>query len=147
MPKRPRRAWQRRRATAIGTTAGDDVGNSVRTVRFVAATAFPEAWATIDYGQAEYGWHPPQPPRPLPEDLLGLAVEPAADGTRIVAVAPGSPADRAGLEADDVIVRIDTIFEPSPSTTRRILRAKDHGDYAFLRVRRGPHEVAVKIRS
>jgi hypothetical protein len=128
----------------IGTTAGDDVDSSVRTVRFVAATAYPEVWAVIDYGRAERAWRPREPRR---DDLLGLWVEPAADGTRIVSVAPGSAADRAGLEASDVIVRIDTVHGPSPATTRRILRDKEPGDYAFLRVRRGPHELAVKIRT
>ncbi|HEV8631359.1 MAG TPA: PDZ domain-containing protein, partial [Thermoanaerobaculia bacterium] len=85
-------------------------------------------------------------PAPGWDDLLGLALAPAADGTRIVAVTPGSPADRAGLEPQDVIVRLDTVFGPSPATTRSILRAKDRGDYAFLRVRRGADELAVKIR-
>jgi S1-C subfamily serine protease len=132
----------------IGTTSGDDVTSSVRTVRFVAATAFPEAWAVVDYGRAQPAWHRPPPDWPQRgEDLLGLDLAPAEDGTRILAVVPGSAADRAGLEPSDVIVRIDSVYGPSPSTTRRILRDKDPGDYAFLRVRRGPHELAVKMRT
>jgi len=127
----------------IGTASGDDVDSWVRTVRFVAATSFPESWAMIDYG-TDYAQSPPRPRR---DDLLGLDLAPAADGTRIVDVAPGSAADRAGLEAGDVIVRIDTLFVPSPTATRRILAAKAHGDFAFLRVRRGPHELALKIRA
>ncbi len=129
----------------IGTTAGDDVASSVRSVRFVAATSFPEAWAVIDYGAARRAWQPP-PRWPREDDLLGLEVTGDREGTRILAVAPGSAADRAGLEADDVILRLDSVFAPSPATTRRLLRDKDPGDYAFLRVRRGPHELAVKIR-
>jgi hypothetical protein len=132
------------RRAPIGTTSGDDVDSSVRTVRFVAATSHPEVWAVIDYGRAERF---PRPWEPRQDDFLGLWVEPAADGTRIVSVAPGSAADRAGLEPADVIVRIDTVYGPSPATTRRILRDKEPGDYAFLRVRRGPHELAVKIRT
>ena len=133
----------------IGTASGDDVDSSVRTVRFVPATAFPEVWATIDYGNAERASHTRPRPRPREWDyeLLGLDVDAAADGTRIVAVEPGSPADTAGLEVDDVIVRIDTAYAPSPSVTRRILRDKEPGEYAFVRVRRGRHELAVKIRS
>jgi hypothetical protein len=137
-------ASPRARNAPIGTTSGDDVDSSVRTVRFVAATAYPEVWAMSDDGRAERAWHPREP---RGDDLLGLWVEPDADGTRIVSVAPGSAADRAGLEPADVIVRIDTVYGPSPSATRRILRQKDPGDYAFLRVRRGPHELAVKIRT
>jgi hypothetical protein len=128
----------------IGTTAGDDVYSAVRTVHFVPASDYPEAWTTIDYGAPQRAW---QPPAPRWDDLLGLSLAPAADGTRIVAVTPGSPADRAGLAVQDVILRIDTVFAPSPTTTRSILRSKAPGDYAFLRVRRGPHELAVKIRT
>jgi len=36
--------------------------------------------------------------------------------------------------------------EPSPQMVRRVLEAKDRGDYAFLRVRRGGDEIAVKLR-
>jgi hypothetical protein len=132
----------------IGTTAGDDVTSHVRTVRFQPATSYPEAWAVVDYGQTRQarhrpddgGWYDRRGP-------LGLALEESRDGARIVAVAPGSPADRAGLEPWDVIVRIDTVVHPSAAATRRILLDKEHGDYAFLRVRRGPHELAIKIRS
>jgi hypothetical protein len=127
----------------IGTTAGDDVTSSVRTVRFVAATAYPETWALLDYGQrrAAGPWYPP-----AGVDLLGLRIDGDRDGTRIVGVAPGSPADEAGLRPWDVIVRLDTVTQPSPSATRRILESKRGGDYAFLRVRRGRHEMALKIR-
>lgn len=134
------------RRAPIGTASGDDVDNQVRTVRFVAATSFPESWAVIDYGNARRAWSPPPQPR-WQEELLGLDVAGDIDGTRIVAVARGSAADRAGLEADDVIVRIDTVLAPSPATTARILRTKDRGDYTFVRVRRGPHELALKIRT
>lgn len=127
----------------IGTTAGDDVWSSVRTVRFAAATMHPEAWAVIDYGGVAARHPHPHWPE---EDLLGLDLAPGRDGARIVAVAPGSAAERAGLEPWDVIVRLDALHAPSPAAARRLLRAKDPGDYAFLRVRRGPHELAVKIR-
>lgn len=126
---------------AIGTASGDDVTSRVRTVRFVAATSYPEAWAVIDYGRAARGpWERPG------VELLGLRIDGDRDGTRIVAVAPGSPAAEAGLRAWDVIVRLDTVTRPSPATTRRILETKQRGDFVFVRVRRGGHELALKIR-
>jgi transcriptional repressor NrdR len=118
--------------------------DQVAYVRFVAATSFPESWAVIDYGQTGYAQ---RPPRPRFDDFLGLDLAPATDGTRIVDVAPGSAADRAGLEAGDLIVRIDTVFGPSATATRRILAGKSRGEFAFLRVRRGPHELALKIQA
>jgi hypothetical protein len=132
----------------IGTTAGDDVESSVRTVRFVSASAHPEAWATVDYGRARHARRQPWE-QPYGAGLgLGLDFDQDRDGrgTRIVEVEPGSPADLAGLRPYDVIVRIDTVSLPSANTTRRILQSKRRGEYAFLRVRRGAHELAFKLR-
>ena len=134
---------ERRRAPSapIGTTTGDDVSSPVRTVRFESRTTYPEARAEIDYGRGRpLRW-------PREHDLLGLEVERADGGSRIVAVEQGSEADRAGLEPWDVIVRLDTENRPTPRTVRRILRDKQRGSYVFLRIRRGPHELAVKIRA
>lgn len=39
--------------------------------------------------------------------MLGLAVQPADNGLRIVAVSPHGPADRAGLQVDDIITSFD----------------------------------------
>ncbi len=125
----------------IGTTTGDDVSSPVRTVRFESRTTYPEARAEIDYGRRRpLRW-------PRERGLLGLEVELVDGGSRIVAVEQGSEADRAGLEPWDVIVRLDTEEHPSPRTVRRILRNKHRGSYVFLRIRRGPHELAVKIRA
>jgi hypothetical protein len=137
----------------IGTTAGEDVDSQVRTVRFVAASLDPEAWATIDYGNARHARRlPREEPWHEHDDYgaglgLGVADDRYDGGTRVVSVRPGSPADRAGLEPHDVIVRIDTVTLPSADTTRRILRDKGPGEYAFLRVRRGEHELAFKLRT
>jgi putative serine protease PepD len=50
------------------------------------------------------------PQRPTSRVYLGVLVESATGGTagaRVVRVAPGSPADDAGLQADDVITKFD----------------------------------------
>ena len=129
----------------IGTTSGDEVTSEVRTVAFDAATRYPEAWAVIDYGTARVA----RVPRPSieEEERLGLTLEPARDGARIVAVAPGSPAERAGLATADVIVRLDTTFAPSVEQACDILRRKGSRDFAFVRVRRGANELAIKLRT
>jgi hypothetical protein len=44
---------------------------------------------------------------PLPKDRLGLGVRPTPDGIVVVHVAAASPAEAAGIEAGDVIERID----------------------------------------
>ena len=44
---------------------------------------------------------------PASPSLLGELVEETADGLRVAAVVPGSPAERAGLRAGDVLVAVD----------------------------------------
>ena len=125
----------------IGTSSGDDVASRVRSVYFDCRTIHPEAWVEIDYGN-----HGPSPPRIPPKGVLGIEVKSVRDGSVIVSVVPGSPAEQAGLRSDDVIVAVDTRSGPSPTTLRRVLRDKESGDHVFLRVRRGEHELALKIR-
>ena len=127
--------------SSLGTTSGEDLRHSVRTVHFEAATRYPEARATIDYGNT--------PPRTLPprHDRLGLELMPTHDGSRVVDVSRGSKAAAAGLQRGDVIVRVDTRHHPDPDQVRRIWSGKRHGEFLFLRLRRGDNEVALKISS
>jgi hypothetical protein len=124
----------------IGTTSGDDVTSRVRTVHFESLTNYPEAWAEVDYGR-----YPAPPPRPRPA-ILGVTVFTCAEGSRIDGVVPGSIADEAGLKLDDIIVRIDTEDRPSAQKLSEILRSKRPGDWVFLQVQRGRHELSLKIR-
>ncbi len=124
----------------IGTTSGDDVTSRVRTVHFDSLTTYPEVWAEINYGR-----HPAPAPRPRPA-ILGVTVFTCAMGSRIDGVVPGSIADEAGLRLDDIIVRVDTQDRPSAQRLSEILRSKRPGDFVFLKVQRGRHELSLKIR-
>ncbi len=124
----------------IGTTSGDDVTSRVRTVTFDSLTTYPEVWAEIDYGRNQ---------KVIPSrrhGVLGVSIITCDLGTRIDGVALGSIADEAGLKIGDVIVRIDTEDRPSAQRTRDIVRSKRSGDFVFLQVQRGRHEISLKIR-
>jgi hypothetical protein len=124
----------------IGTTSGDDIDSRVRTVSFESLTTYPEVWAEIDYGRRgeSVGCRG--------DVLLGLSLSRADRGSRIVSVVPGSIADAAGLQVGDVIVRIDTEDRPWPGTVKTIVGAKRSGQFVFIRVERGRHEISLKIR-
>ncbi len=124
----------------IGTTSGDDVASRVRTVHFDSLTTYPEVWAEIDYGRNVGRAYPRR------SGELGLTITWTDLGSLIVDIRPGSVAEAAGLQAGDVIVRVDTENRPSPGTVKDIVNAKRRGDYVFVRVQRGRHELSLKIR-
>lgn len=124
----------------IGTTSGDDVNSRVRTVSFESLTTYPEVWAEIDYGRhgglVDF----------LRPGKLGVRIETDELGSRIVGVSPGSLAAVAGLKSGDIIVRIDTRDHPNPGVVSDIVKAKNPGEYVFVQVNRGRHEIGLKIR-
>lgn len=125
----------------LGTTSGDDVSSPVRVVRFEPRTVWPEARAELDYGR-----RPVPVPIPRSQGRLGLEIVDARDGVRVVSVAPASTADEAGILAGDVILRVDSEAAIGATDVRRIVNGKRRGEYLFLRLRRGAHELAFKIR-
>lgn len=58
------------------------------------------------------------------EGYLGVRCEDARDGARVTEVIPGSPAEGAGLQAGDVIVRVDTSSIRSCSDLARAVRRR-----------------------
>ncbi|WGM39958.1 retropepsin-like aspartic protease [Caulobacter sp. NIBR1757] len=44
---------------------------------------------------------------PFPRDLTGLRMQPGADKAKVLMVAPGSPAEAAGMAAGEVVIAID----------------------------------------
>jgi membrane-associated protease RseP (regulator of RpoE activity) len=62
---------------------------------------------------------------PFPRDLTGLRLQPGAEKAPILMVAPGSPAEAAGIKAGEVIVAIDGV--PLKQAGLAALRAKPAG--------------------
>lgn len=127
----------------IGTTTGDVIDSNVRRVRFVPATPEPAARMLLVYGRPEEGWTREDY---RPSSRLGVTLDRASVGSRIISVEPNSLAEDVGLRRGDVIVKVDSEEEPSPETVRQVLRRKGPGDYLFLEVERGRHLLTFKIR-
>jgi len=70
---------------------------------------------------------------------LGITLDQefTGEGVRIAAVAKGSPAEAAGLEAGDVLVGFDDAKIAGPRELRTALGAKKPGDGVRLKARRG----------
>jgi len=67
-------------------------------------------------------------------------------GVRISGVTEGSPAEAAGLEANDVLLAIDGKPVEDLRGYAGILRAKKPGDVITIRLRRGEQELTVKAK-
>ncbi len=88
----------------------------------------------------------PPTPRPLPDDkknkrgYLGIMMEPGEEGTRVTMVSPKSPAEKAGLKANDIILSVDGIPVEDPETLSSIVQSYAAGDSIRLTVRRDKKE-------
>lgn len=90
----------------------------------------------------------PQPPRRAREGALGLQLEsstpapyrsapaPIKRGAQVVAVSPGGPADRAGIQAGDLVVAVNGTPVASPEDLSRDVAARDAFTQVTLRVLR-----------
>jgi len=76
---------------------------------------------------------------------LLLAEEPNGDGVRITQVVPGSPADDAGLERDDVITAVDGRSVKTVDDVRGALEDKSPGDRVTFSVRQDGEEEEVAV--
>ncbi|GIW93032.1 MAG: hypothetical protein KatS3mg110_1073 [Pirellulaceae bacterium] len=73
---------------------------------------------------------------PMPRAVLGIMLANAENGVRITSVMEGSPAEEAGLKADDVVVELDGKAVSSQEELVNAIRARRPGDQvtlAFLR--------------
>lgn len=127
-------------APGVGTAAGEVIDSGVRRVSFVASTREPLVQAVLSYGRPGRGAPPDRGTR------LGISGQDADQGVLVTRVEPGSLADEAGLRQGDVITRIDSSLYPELEELRQILRQKGRRDSVILELRRGRHEVTMKIR-
>lgn len=77
---------------------------------------------------------------------LGIMMEEAGNaGVRIAGVLPGSPAERAGLQKDDVVVGMDGVEVKEPFDVSYQVGLKKVGDTGPVVVRRGDETVTLQV--
>jgi serine protease Do len=76
---------------------------------------------------------------------LGVELDPEAKDCRIRVVAPGSPADKAGLQADDVVLMCDGKKINSTQELAALIGLKSPGNTVAVQVRRGSGSITLKV--
>jgi serine protease Do len=76
---------------------------------------------------------------------LGIMTDPEAEGCVILSVTPGSPADKAGLKAKDVIRKFDDKEVTSGPMLPKLIQTKKAGDQVTLEIRRGEETLTIKV--
>ncbi|MDH3583442.1 MAG: S1C family serine protease, partial [Phycisphaerae bacterium] len=113
----------------------------------VPIDVFHENWERLrkgeKWGRVKAGGRGMDPNRPV----LGVELDakPGVEGAIIGAVTPGSPAEEAGLEAGDVIYRVDGTAVKNSQGIVAMIREKSAGDEITLAIRRGNAEAEVTI--
>jgi serine protease Do len=79
------------------------------------------------------------------EPYLGVRADTEAKKFRIVAVLPDSPAAKAGLRPDDVILKADNRDLTSRGDLDTVLRNKTPGNQIALIVRRGDEQITITV--
>ena len=78
--------------------------------------------------------------------LLGVVTAPDKDGVRVLQAVPQAPADRAGLQADDLLLKIGRTATIHPADVDRALRAARPGQSIDVVYRRGRKTSTVTIK-
>jgi S1-C subfamily serine protease len=71
---------------------------------------------------------------------------PVSQGAAVVQVNPGSPAEKAGLLAEDIVTHIDGKELAGAGDLRRVIRDHQAGDSVTLTVRRAEQTLTFKVR-
>jgi M6 family metalloprotease-like protein len=90
------------------------------------------------------------PSRPLSVQarrvVLGIQLTPADDGIRVDRVNAGMPAEKAGLKAGDVILKVGTVAVANQQALQDILNGRKPGDTVQLTLKREGKEMSVEAQ-
>ena len=121
------------------------IGGKISSNVHVPIDTYRETWRRLAAGEV---WGSPIPfmnfAKPA-EGYLGIKANPEKMMLRILSITPNSPAEKAGLKADDTIVKIDNQKLASIEDLSGFLKARRPGTPITIHVQRGNETVAVPV--
>lgn len=112
------------------------IGKSITFNIHVPANTYRETWTRL-VASENWGDGPLNQFARSAGAYLGVRPDTEAKVYRIAGVTPGSPAEKAGLQADDVILEVDREKVTSATDLARVLRSRRPGAEVTLQIRRG----------
>ena len=131
------------------------IGDTVAENRHVVVSTYRTNWDRMARGES-WGELPELTTKPkkkasppaVPANRqakLGVVVDQASDVATIGSIRPGSPAERVGLQAGDVIKSFDGRAVTGPQHLIDLVKTKSVGDSVALTVMRGEYELHLQI--
>ena len=78
--------------------------------------------------------------------FLGIEMDAKDDHVLITAIMPKSPAEKAGLKANDLILKFDDRDVEGPTGLATFVRASKPGDQVTFEIRRGEEILKLKVQ-
>lgn len=77
---------------------------------------------------------------------IGVRTVDDPQGAKIETVLASSPAEKSGLKAGDIIVRVDSVPVTSPTNINEVLSKKKDGESVALIIKRGSEELGLNVK-
>ena len=125
-----------------------NIGVSLMENRHVPIGVYHQQWKSLKEGEKSgerFNNAPKNVPSP-DQPVLGVQLADSDDGVRVTAVVPKSPAERAGLEPDDVIKKINGKLMKSTDELIALVKKMKAGDEVHLNYYRDGNPWSVKVR-
>jgi serine protease Do len=121
------------------------IGGKISTNLHVPVDTYRDTWPRLSSGEV-WGSPPPQMAFGKPaEPYLGMKAVTAKSALKVYSITPDSPADRAGLRADDTILRFDNEAVTTVEDFSLLLKSRRPGAQITIHVQRGNEALALRV--
>jgi serine protease Do len=120
------------------------IGNSLAANMHVPVNPYRETWDKMCKAEV-WGGKLGGLPFAKGGPYLGLQTEQKGNDTLIKAVTAGSPAEKAGLKVDDVVLKFDGKEISAPLVLTKLVQSKKAGDKVEMEIRRGGETLTLKV--
>ncbi len=121
------------------------IGQSLNANIHVPSNPYRTSWDKLAKGEVFGGKLGAANLVPKGGPWLGVQTEATKEGTIIRAVTPNSPAEKAGLKKDDILVKFNGKDLTGAAALSELVRQRKAGDEVTLEVQRGEAKITLKL--